>query len=128
MKFVTFLGSRPVHAADEQLQPLCGQTDGHAGRRVQQVITDCATCARCKRCLVRLDKNSPENRTRRRYLAARQALRDGRVGVEFFERRTTDRVARKRGAVMVAAEIKRLAALLRKLRAPVSPPPKTQVR
>ena len=119
MKFITFLGSRPVHAADDTLAPLCGQTDGHKTRRVQQVITDEPTCRRCAAIIKLQDKNSPEARTRRRSLAMSQALHDALTGVEHFERRTPDLAARERAATRVDAAVVKLRRLyFRLMRAP----------
>ena len=47
MKFISFHSSAPVHAAGDDLVPLCKQTDGHKARRVQQLIVDAPTCKRC---------------------------------------------------------------------------------
>lgn len=125
MKLICFLCSRPIHAADDALRPICGQTDGHKARRVQQIIADGPTCSRCRRLLALSDKNSPAARARRRYLAARQALRDGRAGIEYFEKRTTEPALRRRGASLARAEIRKLAVLARKLGA-VTPPQKVK--
>lgn len=104
-----------IHAADASLAPLCGQTNDAKIQNVQQILATQPTCKRCLRLLKLRDKNSPEARTRRRFLATRQALHDARVGVEQFERRTTDRGARLICGELLAVVIEKLQALQRSL-------------
>lgn len=108
MKYVTFLQSSIIHAADDALRPLCGQTDADKQKRVQNVIASSCTCDRCSLLLEVRDKNSPAARTRRRFAAARQALRDARTGVEQFEKRTTDPAARKQMAIYLTSVMRDL--------------------
>ena len=68
------------------------------------------------------DKNSDVARSRRRLAAATQALHDGVVGFEFFEKRTEEREFREAGAVVIELKIKKLSLLAKALRA-VKPDP-----
>lgn len=121
MNFATFIHSEVIHALDGNFTPLCLQTDAGKHRRLQQVIASAPTCQRCITVLELFDKNSAAARTRRRYLAACQALRDGRAGVFHFEKRTTDQPARQKMANVIAAEILALTKIHSLLTPPQAP-------
>ena len=124
MKFAVFKGET-IHAlAEDNLTPLCHQTDAHKARNLQ--IIAFAKAPTCQRCLKLLDKNGPAARTRRRFAAARQALRDGRAGVEQFEKRTTDPVARERCSAVVREVVADLIELADALQIPnaIAPMPR----
>ncbi len=108
MKFVIFRYSTAIHAADAHLAPLCGQTNAAKATAVQQVLANEPTCERCRQYLHRQDKNSTESRTRRRFAAARQALREAVTGVSYFEKHTKDKVARLRFMHVLQIEIGKL--------------------
>ena len=108
MNFVTFKGTQPIHACDAGFIPVCKQTDGTKARKMQQVIADAPTCKRCVAIIELRNKNSPAARTRRRHLAACQALRDGRAGAWHFEQRTSDAAARARFCNVLFLEIQAL--------------------